>query len=96
VSLSFVADEALTASPVASLTGIGGCDPIVDTSSPNRTNWNTDCRITTSDAQGIVAYSIDYIDDYGNNGVTVTATTDASEVEIKLFGVGSGGGSGVQ
>jgi gliding motility-associated-like protein len=43
-------------------------------------NWTATYTLTNSDAEGIVPFTIAFIDLTGNNGTTVTATTNSSSV----------------
>ena len=97
VTLSLTADEAIVSTPTVVVSAsdsdpIGSCSAPTDVSAGARTSWDAECVISTTDAEGIMSFTIDFEDDYGNDGVQVTSTTDASTVTIKHYG--SGGGSG--
>ncbi|AGC77004.1 putative secreted protein (Por secretion system target) [Nonlabens dokdonensis] len=85
IILSFIADEELTNSPVVTIAGLTA----TVSAGVNAQEWTATAvvpDIATVDqstlSDGIVAFTIDYTDTASNDGITVTATTDASQVTI--------------
>ncbi|MBU3925792.1 Ig-like domain repeat protein, partial [Patescibacteria group bacterium] len=75
ITLSFTSSEAI-ATPTVIIQGASATTILV-----GGTSWTATRVMSVSDTQGPVAISIDFADSpAGNNGITVTATTDASSV----------------
>ena len=98
VTLSFTADEAIVSLPTVVINGsdaspLDSCGTATDVSAGARTSWEMACVVQLTDPDGTVTFTIDFVDDYANNGVQVTSTTDASTVRINIYGDGGGGGT---
>lgn len=52
-------------------------------SNPSGNIWEGTYEVQSSDANGTVTFSVEYIDLAGNEGVIVTTTTDGSTVEVE-------------
>ncbi len=74
VSLGFTAAEAITNVVVIIA---GHSRPAINTVG---NNWLATYTLVGTDSEGVVSFSIDYEDLYGNSGSTVTTTTDSSSV----------------
>jgi gliding motility-associated-like protein len=74
LTLTFTSDETI-ASPVVSISGHA-----VSAANQGGNNWSAMYTMLNSDAEGVVSFSIAYLDQAGNSGTTVTSTTDVSSV----------------
>lgn len=74
VTLTFTASETI-GTPTVSLAG-----HTVTASLSSGTTWSATHTLTGSDTEGTVAFTIGFADTTGNNGTTVTATTNNSSV----------------
>ncbi|MEQ8474440.1 MAG: Calx-beta domain-containing protein [Marinoscillum sp.] len=84
VTLRFVSDDDLSAIPKVDFTS--GGTPLNSTrvmvSSLGGNSYEATYTVLSSDVDGAVTFTIDYVDDAGNNGSQVTAVTDVSSVEV--------------
>ena len=80
VTVTFVSDEDLLASPVVTIDG-NVADAV--TQGADAQHWTATRLMQTGDTEGVVPFTIDFDDLAGNVGTQVTATTDASSVTFE-------------
>lgn len=82
VTLAFTADETIN-TPVVTIAG-----HTITPSNTGGNNWTASYTMTGGDAEGPVAFTILFSDITGNNGTTVTATTNSSSVTYDISNPG--------
>ncbi len=82
ITLSFTSDDALSATPsVTMLVGVTNVSSSVTVNDLGSNNYSATYTLIGSESEGAVTFTIDFVDDAGNSGTQVTATTDATSVE---------------
>ncbi len=76
VTVTFVANENLTATPVATIAG----NAAVVSAGIDAQHWSAAYTMQVGDSEGVVPFTIDFSDIATNTGVQVTAVTNASSV----------------
>jgi len=77
ITLTFTADEAIQATPTVTIAG-NSTEVTVTNTSGNI--WTATYIMTSTDTEGTIPFTIDFIDIAGNTGTQVTGTTDSSSV----------------
>ncbi len=83
VTLRFEASDDLSDTPVVTFTS--GGDPVgsgVNVNVNNAPIYTATYTVQSGDTEGLVGFTINYVDDAGNNGVEETAVDNSSEIEI--------------
>jgi len=75
VTLTFTASESIQ-TPIVTIAG----NSATVTQGTDQTQWTATYKMTESDSEGVVSFTINYKDIAGNDGEQVTITTDGSSV----------------
>ncbi|MFY0594768.1 hypothetical protein, partial [Roseivirga sp.] len=84
ITLSFTADDDLSANPTVGLS-IGGTAVTATVNTGSAPNYTATYTLLGTENNGAITFTIDFTDDAGNAGTQVTATTDASSVEADFI-----------
>ncbi|MEQ9305737.1 MAG: Ig-like domain-containing protein, partial [Marinoscillum sp.] len=84
VTLSFDSDDDLSATPTVTFTsgGVTLNSTRVSVSSVGGNSYEATYTVLSSDVDGALTFTIDFVDDAGNGGIQVTSVDDGSSVEV--------------
>ncbi|MFY0666404.1 MAG: Ig-like domain-containing protein, partial [Natronospirillum sp.] len=80
ITLSFTADDDLSANPTVNMS-IGGTGVTPTVNAGSAPNYTATYTLLGTENEGAITFTIDFVDDAGNSGTQVTATTNASSIE---------------